>query len=164
MRPSGMPVSNSLRIASVRYGAWSGVSTMPGWITLQRILSRANWMAGDFVREVRAPLAAGDASWGPVQPVAVGPHGEGARARQPRPARRLQLLAGLGGRRAVDVGHHDARALLGEQHRRLPPHPRARPRDERDLAAQPLSQSIHHSPERSKRSRSEAARNGPTEA
>ena len=37
MRPSGMPVSNSLRIASVRYGACSGVSTMPGWITLQRI-------------------------------------------------------------------------------------------------------------------------------
>ena len=30
MRPSGIPVSNSLRIASVRYGACSGVSTMPG--------------------------------------------------------------------------------------------------------------------------------------
>ena len=58
MRPSGMPVSNSLRIASVRYGACSGVSTIPGWITLQRIRSRANWIASDFVSEMIAPFDA----------------------------------------------------------------------------------------------------------
>jgi hypothetical protein len=58
IRPRGMPASNSRRIASVRYGAWSGVSTMPGWMTLHRIRSRANWMASDLVSEMRPPLAA----------------------------------------------------------------------------------------------------------
>src|SRR5262249_34717548 len=58
MRPSGMPVSNSLRRASVRYGAWRGVSTIPGWMMLHRTRSRANWMARDFVSEIRPPLAA----------------------------------------------------------------------------------------------------------
>src|SRR3989442_10970074 len=71
MRPSGMPVSNSLRIASVRYGAWSGVSTMPAWIPLQRILSRADWMASDFATEMRAPLAAGYASSARVEPASA---------------------------------------------------------------------------------------------
>ena len=53
-----MPVWNSLRSSSVRYGAWSGVSTIPGWITLQRMRSFANWIASDFVSEMSAPLAA----------------------------------------------------------------------------------------------------------
>src|SRR3989442_8159070 len=67
-----MPVSNSLRIASVRYGAWSGVSTIPGGITLQRILSRANWIASDLVREMSAPFAAGYAAWARGEPTRAG--------------------------------------------------------------------------------------------
>src|SRR5207247_9099908 len=43
-QPSGTPVTNSLRMASVRYGAWSGVSTMPGWMMLPRMRSLAYWM------------------------------------------------------------------------------------------------------------------------
>jgi hypothetical protein len=31
---------------------------MPGWMMLQRMRSRANWMASDFVSEMSPPLAA----------------------------------------------------------------------------------------------------------
>src|SRR5262249_7519210 len=41
---------------------------MPGWITLERIPSRANWMARDLLSETRAPLAAVYASWARVNP------------------------------------------------------------------------------------------------
>ena len=41
---------------------------MPGWMMLQRIRSRPNWMASDLVREMRAPLAAVYASWARVKP------------------------------------------------------------------------------------------------
>jgi len=37
----------------------------------------------------------------------------------------------------VEVGHHDARALAGEQLRGGAAHPVARTRDERDLAVEP---------------------------
>ena len=58
IRPRGIPVLNSARSASLRYGACNGVSTIPGWITFERILSLANWMASDLLSEISAPLAA----------------------------------------------------------------------------------------------------------
>src|SRR5215468_5100894 len=71
MRPSGMPVLNSALSSGVRYGACSGVSTIPGWMTLERMWSLANWMASDLLSEMRAPLAAVYASWARVKPASA---------------------------------------------------------------------------------------------
>src|SRR5437773_531154 len=84
---------------------------MPGWITLQRILSLANWIASDFVSEISPPLAAG----------------------------LLDARDRLTCRGRVDVAHDHPRALLGEEHCGLTSHAHARARDERDLSGQPAA-------------------------
>src|SRR5215471_14932862 len=46
----------------------------------------------------------------------------------------------------VDVAHHDARALLGEEHRSLASHPHPRAGDQRDLTLEPGSHADPSSP------------------
>src|SRR5262249_36971037 len=46
----------------------------------------------------------------------------------------------------VDVAHHDARALLGEEHRSLASHPHPRAGDQRDLVLEPGSHARPSSP------------------
>src|SRR6266540_1826415 len=84
IRPSGMPELNSALSSGVRYGACSGVSTIPGWMMFERIRSFANWMANDLLSEMRAPLAAVYASWARVKPARADT--EPTRMMEPPPA------------------------------------------------------------------------------
>ena len=116
MRPSGMPVLNSTLSSGVRYGACSGVSTIPGWMMLERIWSLANWMASDLLSEMRAPFAAVYASCARVKPASAETDEDDGAA-----AGLLEMRDAVLGdpEHALEVDGHDAVPLraVGLEHR-----------------------------------------------